>query len=171
MTLLLKRFRFKPENTNFERRFNGSLDLSSNLVGVDLENDLIYLPNHYFVTGEKNCLSSQGSQLVVELTDTLVSTTAPIDLLQLILILHFLLKVNDFLESDGRKNCVLLILKIMVFLIGVAFPVEVLAGSAVTFFRLNQGVDNTNTLNAIGIAQTFIAGVGNTDKLWRFICI
>ena len=35
----------------FERRFNGSLDLSDNQVGVDLDNDLIYLPNHYFVSG------------------------------------------------------------------------------------------------------------------------
>ena len=44
---------------------------------MDLENDLIYLPNHYFVTGEQIKYRSQGAQFV-ELTDTLVSTTASI---------------------------------------------------------------------------------------------
>lgn len=148
----------------FERRFNGSLDIETNSVGVDLEDDLIYLPNHYFVSGEKVSYRSQGAEFL-RILDTVASETATVGTSTVFVDSTFSVSIGDFFESPGtgRISCV------GVGTTSVSLSAEltntVNVGAAVSFFRLNQGVFNDTTLNSIGIAQTFISGVGNTDKL------
>ena len=84
----------------FERRFNGSLDAEINSVGVDLDDDLIYLPNHYFVSGEKVSYRSQGAEFL-KLTDTVASETATVGTSTVFVDSTFSVSIGDFFESPG----------------------------------------------------------------------
>ena len=146
----------------FESRFNGSSEYTNeNPLGIDLVRDFIHIPNHFFTSGEKveynadslsfiKLLSTQTTSIVGIGTDIInVASTVGV-------------KVDDYFGetfikiTDVDTNSVSLASTI---------PAQISSGVAVTFYGLFESETSSNTFSPIGIAETYISGVGITDKL------
>jgi len=147
----------------FERRFNGSVEYTtSNLSGVDLENDLIYIPGHFFNSGEKVTYKSDLFSFI-QLSTTELSSTAGVG--------TNIINVNSVIgieANDYFSDSYIPIISINGNSVSLASTIssEITVGSAVTFYGLFES-DSTevSTLSSIGIANTYISGIGITDKL------
>lgn len=147
----------------FEKRFDGSVEYTtSNLSGVDLVRDLVYIPGHFFNSGEKVTYRSDLFSFI-ELLETQVSSTAGIgtDIIDVDSTIG--IKINDYFSESYipinaiNGNSVSLASTI---------PSTITVGSAVTFYGLFESESDVNSnLANIGIANTFISGVGVTDRL------
>jgi hypothetical protein len=147
----------------FEKRFNGSLEYTlSNLSGVDLSRDLIYVPGHFFKSGERVNYRSESFSFV-ELLTTQASSTAGIgtNIINVNSVLG--IRVNDYFSDTYIP-----IVEINSNTVSLASTIssQITVGSAVTFYGLFES-DSTqeSTLASIGIANTYISGIGATDKL------
>lgn len=150
----------------FKRRFDGgSLVSSQNRIGVDLTRSLISIPNNFFKTGEKVLYSSSVFDYVNILTTITTQTSSAGS--NIIYINNTSgLNVGDFLNlnSDTKNE----ILEVASNYVTISNPLdyEILSGSFITFSRYSElSEDSTNSSSAIGIAQTYIVGVGITNKL------
>ena len=147
----------------FEKRFNGSTEYTStNLFGVDLSRDLIYIPGHFFTSGEKVTYRSELFSFV-KLLDTEVSSTAGIG--------TNIINVNSTsgIEIDDYfSDTYIPVIAVDTNSVSLASTIssQITVGSAVTFYGLFAS-DSTqdSTLANIGIANTYISGIGVTDKL------
>lgn len=147
----------------FEKRFNGSLEYtSSNLSGVDLSRDLIYVPGHFFKSGERVNYRSESFSYV-KLLSTQASSTAGVGTNIVNVDSTLGIRVNDYFGDtyiaieEINSNTVSLASTI---------SSQITVGSAVTFYGLFESDSTQNsTLSSIGIANTYISGVGVTDKL------
>lgn len=149
----------------FERVFDGSQESTSiNPASVDLNNNLIYLPNHFFVSGEEIEYRLENYTfndiLVANTTQTsgIGSDIVYVDDL-------FGLESGDYLSAPGQSYLVINELGSNYVSLASTISLQINSGIAVTFSRALESADNPTSFGAIGIAQTYISGVGNTDKL------
>lgn len=147
----------------FQKRFNGSVEYTtSNLSGIDLVRDLIYIPGHFFNTGEKVTYESELFTYI-EIATTEASSTAGVG--TDIITVDSTVNINT---DDYFSDIYIPITKIDGNSVSLASTIssQINAGSAVTFYGLFDS-DSTEktTLANIGIANTYISGVGVTDKL------
>lgn len=149
----------------FERVFDGSLEATStNPSSVNLNKNLIYIPNHFFVSGEKIKYRSDPFDYINVLV-TQTSTTAGIgtDILEVNSVLG--LKTNDYFNFNGDYIRILNINSNKVSLAN-TIGSQINSGENTTFSRLFPvDSETSSTIGAIGIGETYIIGVGNTDKL------
>ena len=147
----------------FEREFNGSFQsTSTNLTGVNLDKNLIYLPNHFFTSGEKVIYKS-NSYYYNNILTTQTTQTAGVgtNILKLSSVLG--LTTNDYFNFSG-SNISITAINLNNVSLSSTISSQINSGTAVTFSRLFES-DTSNSLSAIGIAQTYISGVGVTNKL------
>lgn len=147
----------------FEKRFNGSVEYTStNLSGVDLVRDLIYIPSHFFTSGEKVTYRSELFSFI-KLLDTQVSSTAGIGTNIINVNSTSGIEVNDYFSDTYIP-----VIAVDTNSVSLASTIssQITVGSAVTFYGLFES-DSTqdSTLASIGIANTYISGIGVTDKL------
>ena len=149
----------------FERSFNGSIEsTSSNPSGVNLTSNLVYIPNHFFVTGEKikyrsepfdfiDIFSSQTTGIAGVGTNILqVSSTSG-------------LTIDDYFNNNQNYISILGISTNKVSLSS-TISSQINSGVAVTFSRIfDSSSDAEKTTSSVGISQTYISGVGVTNKL------
>lgn len=147
----------------FEKRFDGALEYTtSNLSGVDLVRDLVYVPGHFFNSGEKITYRSDLFSFI-ELSTTQVLSTAGVGTDIISVNSTVGIKVNNYFGESYIP-----IAAINGNLVSLASTISstITVGSAVTFYGLFESESNTDsTLANIGIASTFISGVGVTDRL------
>ena len=146
----------------FEGRFNGSSEYTStNPSGVDLVRDFIYIPNHFFVSGEKVKYTADSLSFIKILTTQTASIagvgTDIIDVVSTIGV-----KVDDYFSDTFIK-----ITNIDSNTVSLAstIPTQINSGVAVTFYGLFESEASSNNFSPIGIAETYISGVGVTNKL------
>lgn len=149
-------------NNIFEKAFNPSSSFNSG-GSLDLGNNLIYIPNHYFTTGEKveydldffdyfDILESQTTQVSASGTDIVyVDSTIGVS-------------IGDYFSSPTDSYLRINILGSNFVSLSSGISQQINSGIAVTFSKLLE-IDSVSTKNNIGISQTYISGVGNTDKL------
>lgn len=147
----------------FERRFNGSREYTStSLSGVDLERNLIYIPDHFFNSGEK-VLYKSGTFEYIELTTKEVSSTAGIGTDIISLNSTDGIRVNDYFGENYIK-----ITEVDTNSVSLASTIssQINVGTSVTFYGLFESslLSNSSPFS-IGIANTYISGIGVTDKL------
>lgn len=147
----------------FEKRFNGSVEYTStNLSGVDLVRDLIYIPGHFFTSGEKVAYRSELFSFI-KIFDTQVSSTAGIGTNIINVNSTSGIEVNDYFSDTYIP-----VIAVDANSVSLASTIssQITVGSAVTFYGLFES-DSTqdSTLASIGIANTYISGIGVTDKL------
>jgi hypothetical protein len=149
----------------FERSFDGSrVSTLSNPGGVDIDNNLIYLPNHYFVSGEKVKYRAQEYEYI----DILESTTNNISAIGTTEVyVDNLFGVNggDYISFPGQKYLQIINVESNYISLASTISTQINSGVAVTFSRSFEVGDSSSTFSAIGISQTYISGVGNTNKL------
>lgn len=147
----------------FEKRFNGSVEYTStNSSGIDLTRDLIYIPGHFFTSGEKVNYRSESFSFV-ELLSTQVSSTAGIGTNLITVDSTLGIRVNDYFG-----NTYIPITEINSNTVSLASTIstEIVSGSTVSFYGLFEADSSTNsTFTSVGIATTHISGIGITDKL------
>ena len=147
----------------FERRFDGSVEYTNtNFSGVDLTRNLIYVPGHFFNSGEK-VLYKSNLFTYIELSTTQVSSTAGVGTNIIDVDSTVGVKVNDYF-SDSYVP----IIAVNSGSISLASTIssEITVGSAVTFYGLFESeFTQESTFSNIGIAETYISGIGITDKL------
>jgi len=148
----------------FERQFNGSLEsTSTNPASVDLSRNLIYIPNHFFTSGEKIKYSSDAFEYIDILT-TQTSSTAGVGTNILQVASTSGLSTSDYLNYGGYIK----ISNISSTLVSLSSTISstVGLGSTVIFSRLFESdSDNPSTESAIRIQETYIVGVGTTNRL------
>jgi hypothetical protein len=149
----------------FERVFNGSQESTSiNPASVDLNNNLIYLPNHFFVSGEEIEYRSENYTF----SDILVASTTQISGVGTNIVYVddlFGLESGDYLSVPGQSYLVINDLGSNYVSLASTISLQINSGIAVTFSRALESGDFQSTFNSIGIEETYISGVGNTDKL------
>ena len=148
----------------FEKRFNGSVAYDRfNFSGVNLEENLIYLPGHFFNSGEKVTYSSENFSFI-ELITTQTTSTAGIGTDIISVESTIGMKIDNYLFLGDYIP----ITNLTANSVSLASTIssEILVGSAVTVYGLFES-DSTDpsTISAIGIQNTYISGVGVTDKL------
>jgi len=147
----------------FEKRFNGSEEYTStNLSGVDLTRDLIYIPGHFFTSGEKVTYRSELFSFV-ELLSTQTSSPAGIGTNKIVVDSTLGIKVNDYFGDTYIP-----ITEISSNTVSLASTIssEIFVGAAVTFYGLFESDSSTSsTSTSVGIVTTYISGIGLTDKL------
>jgi hypothetical protein len=147
----------------FEKRFNGSEEYTStNLSGVDLTRDLIYIPGHFFTSGEKVTYRSELFSFV-ELLSTQASFPAGIGTDKIVVDSTLGIKVNDYFGDTYIP-----ITEISSNTVSLASTIssEIFVGAAVTFYGLFESDSSTSsTFTSVGIVTTYISGIGLTDKL------
>ncbi len=149
----------------FERIFNGSQQsTSTNPASVDLNRDLIYIPNHFFTSGEKVEYRSEAFKYL-SILSTQTTSVAGIGTNILDVLSTSGLTVSDFFNFDGDYIPISNINSNKVSLSS-TISSTINSGVAVTFSRLFESdAESASTVSSIGIAQTYITGVGNTNKL------
>lgn len=149
----------------FQRSFNGSLRATStNPASVNLDRNLIYISNHFFTSGEKVTYQSDPIKFI-DILSTQTTETAGIGTNILKVSSTLGLSDNDYFNFSGINIAIESIVSNNVSLSS-TISSQINSGVAVTFSRLFESDSQiTSTINAIGIAQTYIAGVGITDKL------
>lgn len=152
-------------NPIFEKRFNGSIEYTRfNLSGVNLSENLIYIPGHFFNSGERVSYLSENLSFV-ELLTAQTSSTAGIGTNIINLNSTIGIKINEYLYFDGEYIPIIGLSANSVSLAS-TISSQILAGSAVTTYGLFESDSNElSTISAIGIANTYITGVGVTNKL------
>ena len=147
----------------FEKRFNGSREYNTtSLSGVDLERDLIYIPGHFFNSGEKVSYRSDLFEYI-QLATNVVSSTAGIGTNIINLTSTNGVKVNDYFSENYIR-----VVEVGTNSVSLASTIssQINVGTSVTFYGLFESTSSANSpLSAIGIADTYISGVGITDKL------
>jgi hypothetical protein len=147
----------------FEKRFNGSRQYSTTVLsGVDLERDLIYIPGHFFNSGEKVTYRSELFEYI-QLTTKETSSTAGIGTNIINLNSSDGIQVNDYFSENFIK-----VIEINGNSISLASTIssQINVGTSVTFYGLFESTSSEDSpLSAIGIADTYISGVGVTNKL------
>ncbi|MGA1046728.1 MAG: hypothetical protein ACO3UU_01865 [Minisyncoccia bacterium] len=147
----------------FEKRFDGSAEYSStNLSGLDLTRDLIYIPGHFFTSGEKVNYRSESFKFI-ELLSTQASSTAGIgtDLINVDSTLG--IDVNDYF---GEEYIPITGINLNTISLASTISSEITIGSTIRFYGLfDSDSSEESTISSIGIADTYISGVGVTDKL------
>lgn len=147
----------------FERRFDGSLEYNSEtLSGVDLTRNLIYLPQHYFVSGEKVSYRAEPFYYLKVLSPQATSTSG-IGNSTVQVSSTSGLKITDYFGSTYipissiNGNTVSL---------ASTLPYQVNSGSTVDFYRLMDYSESQGpTESSISIGSTYISGIGITTKL------
>lgn len=149
----------------FERAFNGSQESTvSNTTGVDISNNLIYLPNHYFVSGEKvNYRAQSYTYSDILESNTIQTSGIGSDIVYVDNL--FGIQSGDYISSPNQSYLLISNVKNNYVSLANTISSQINSGVAVTFSRLLDSEDIISTSSAIGIAQTYISGVGNTDKL------
>lgn len=152
-------------NPIFRRTFAGNFETNGANLGVDLVRDLIYIPNHFFRSGEQIIYSSNLFAYNTILTTT-ASQTSSIGSNTVYVNNSSGLIPGDFLNfPDGNRSKVLSLNNNSVSLLN-PLTYNVLVGTSVSFSRFSEILeDSLSTDSAIGIGETYIAGVGVTDKL------
>ena len=148
----------------FERVFNGSLESTSiNPSSVDIDRNLIYLPDHFFVSGEKVNYRSD-SFYYVNILSTQASITSGVgtDIIYIDSLVD--ISNNDFFNSQSQGPISITAIGTTFVSLASTINSEVISGSAVTFSRLFES-DLISSVSAIGIAQTYISGIGVTNKM------
>jgi hypothetical protein len=152
--------RFAPV---FEKRFNGSREYTTlNLSGIDLDRDLIYVPGHFFNSGEKVTYRSDLFEYI-ELATKELTSTAGVGTDILSLNSTDGIKENDYFGENYIK-----VIEVSTNSVSLASTIssEITVGSAATFYGLFESTTSSNSsISAIGIANTYISGIGVTDKL------
>lgn len=147
----------------FEKRFNGSREYTiSNLSGIDLERNLIYIPGHFFNTGEKVTYRSDLFEYI-QLETKEVSSTAGIGTDIINLNSTDGIQVSDYFSENYIE-----VVEVSANSVSLASTIssQINVGTSVTFYGLFESTSLENSaLSAIGIANTYISGVGVTDKL------
>lgn len=145
----------------FKRRFDGS----STQSGIDLDKNLIYIPNHFFKSGEK----IQYSSNIFDYIDILTSTTTQesqvgSDIIYLDSTLN--LVIGDFLNLlNGQKNELIEVTSSYVRLSD-QLQYDILTNSLLTFSRLSEiPQQSSQFISAIQISDTYITGIGITNRL------
>ena len=153
-------------NPIFQKTFDGSVEYTlSNQKGVDLNNNLIYIPNHFFVSGEKVVYKSEAFRYVDILT-TQTTAIAGVGTNKLSVSSVLGLTVDDYFKSTSQGYISITNISSNIVSLSSTISSQINSGVAVTFSK--QSSSNTeqySTLGSIGIAQTFIVGVGTTNKL------
>lgn len=152
----------------FERRFNGGSEYTSeSLSGVDLNRNLLYVPNHFFVSGEMVRYRSEPYYYLTILS-TQTSSTAGIGTNALELLTTKGLSQGDYFEVGENYIPIISINSNKVFL-STNLSTQINSGTPVSFSRLydlNLGSqEDSPTASSISISETNILGVGNTNKL------
>ena len=151
----------------FERRFNAQLQsTATNPASVDLNRNVIYLPNHFFVSGERIDYEPEPFKYIDIVTAT---TTSPVNLGDTLVSINdtSILQVNDYILNNNDYIKLTGVGANSVSLAG-TITQAISSGVAVTFSRLFDAeleFGEINNISAIPIENTFIAGVGVTNKL------
>jgi hypothetical protein len=149
----------------FERSFSGKKEsTTSSPSGINLDTDLVYIPNHYFVSGEK-VVYNTGAFDFVNVVTTQTTSVAGIG--------TNILEVSSTtgLNSDtyfNNNNEYLPITNIVLNKVSLASTLssQINSGIAVTFSRIsNSSSSGYNSSFAVGIAETYVSGIGLTNKL------
>lgn len=145
----------------FEAGFDGSLEYTnSNKVGVDLENDLLFLPNHFFKTGEKvNYFIDSFEYIQVLTTQTTSISGVGTNIINVVKT-----KGVNIGDSFGDNKIKVVTKDSTTVSLASTIPSQINSGVAVTFYGLFES-DTQNSFSSIGIGSTYIAGIGATDKL------
>jgi hypothetical protein len=146
----------------FESRFNGSSEYTNeNPSGIDLFRDFIYIPNHFFTSGEKVEYNTDSLSFIKLLTTQTTSTSGiGTDIINVVSTVG--IKVDDYFGETFIK-----ITNVNTNTVSLASTIsaQISSGVAVTFYGLFESETSSNTFSPIGIAETFISGVGVTDRL------
>jgi len=149
----------------FERVFNGSQEsTSTNPASVNLSNNLIYLPNHFFVSGEEIEYRSENYVF----NDILVSNTTKTSGIGSDIVYVndlFGIENGDYLSAPGQSYLIVSEVGSNYVSLASTLSLQINTGISVTFSRALESGDIQSTFGAIGIEETYISGVGNTDKL------
>lgn len=150
----------------FQRRFDGSLLASSqNPASVDLEKDLIYIPNHFFTSGEKIVYRSEAFNYANILT-TQTTSTSGVGSDRITVSSVSGLSTGDYFNFSSQTYIPIKNITSNTVSLSSTISSQINSGIAVTFSRKSDSsTDVYSTLGSIGIAQTFISGVGVTNKL------
>jgi hypothetical protein len=153
----------------FERRFNGGkeFDIQTFSGGVDLGRNLVYIPNHFFVTGEKVVYRSEFFYYLLILTTNL-SATAGIGTDKLSVNSTTGLRLGDYFGLVGVDGEYISVTGISGNTVSIAstIPSSINNNTEVKFYRLlDQGEQTTDTSSAINITGTVLPGIGATTKL------
>ena len=147
----------------FEKRFNGSREYTStSLSGIDLDRNLIYIPGHFFNSGEKVTYKSDLFEYI-QLATKEVNSTAGIGTNIINLNSTDGIKVNDYFSENYIE-----VTDVTLNSVSLASTIssQINVGTSVTFYGLFESTSSSNSpLSAIGIANTYISGIGLTDKL------
>lgn len=151
----------------FERRFNGGTEYTSeSLSGVDLNRNLIYIPNHFFVSGEGVRYRSETFYYLTILS-TQTTETAGVGTNGLNILSTIGLSPGDYFEVNDNYIPIISISGNKVFL-STNLSSQINSRTPINFSRLfdiNYGSEDSPTISSIEISETNISGVGNTDKL------
>ena len=150
----------------FKKGFNGSQEYTtSTLSGIDLQRNLIYVPNHFFNSGEKVKYSSELFTFIKLLTAQ-VSSTAGIGTNIVNLNSTKGIKVNDYF---GDLYIPILSVDSSSVYLSAAISSQINAGTEVSIYGLFDSPEqleaSSSTLSNIVIEDTYISGVGVTNKL------
>ena len=146
----------------FESRFDGSSQYSSsNPTGIDFDRNLIYIPNHFFTSGEK-VEYLPDTLTFLKILDTKTTSTASIgtDVINVESTLG--VKVDDYFGDTFIK--VVDVDSTSVSLSS-TIPSQINSGIAVTFYGLFESESSFSNFSPIGIGETYISGIGLTTKL------
>lgn len=156
---------FHNGNPIFEKRFDGSFASSaSNLVGVNLEDDLINIPNHFFNSGEKvQYRSDPFSFLDIQSTTATITSGIGSDVVYVDSLVGIL--IGDYLNFQPQGYISVTGVGNSFVSLASTISSSITAGSGVTFSSLQETDFTSDGTSSIGIAQTYISGVGVTDKL------
>ena len=149
-------------NPIFEGRFNGSSEYTStNTSGIDLQRNFIYIPNHFFVSGEQVEYISD-SLVFAKLLDTTTTSIAGVGTNIISIASTTGITVDDYFENTYIK-----IVDIGTNSVSLSSTIssQINSGVAVTFYTLVESETALSDFSPIGIAQTYISGVGVTDRL------
>ncbi len=152
----------------FERSFNGKKEsTATNPSGINLSTNLVYIPNHFFTSGEKVKYKTEIFDYTDFLT-TQTTTTAGVGTNVLEVLSTTGLTVEDYFNNSGNYISIINIDSNKISL-GSTISSSISSGVAVTFSELSSisfdDSDNPNTSFSVGIAETYISGVGVTNKL------
>jgi len=146
----------------FQSMFDGSSQYSlTKPSGVDLDRNLIYIPNHFFTDGERVEYLADNLTFL-NILDTTTTSTASIgtDIINVASTLG--LSVDDYFGDTFIK-----IIDVDSTSVSLSSTIssQINSGVAVTFYGLFDSESSFSNFTAIGIGQTYISGIGLTDRL------